>query len=190
MDQVCCGLISSDNTYDVAVKISCMAILLSASCKSQIQAGGLLADVKMNITTSKKTITQTKKILPLVVEITNTSGNVIYVLNFADFATDCLSVFQLVIEKNGQKKISPVGLLKKMRKPQARDYKKLKSGETLSFKYDLDMSLLVDDEKQLGQKNNDFGMYKIQVIFNDHFLIKKKTVSRLESNTIEATYIL
>lgn len=172
------------------LKISCMAILLSASCKSQIQAGGSLADVKMNITTSKKTITQTEKILPLVVEITNTSGNEIYVLNFADFATDSLSVFQLVIEKNGKKKISPSGLLKKRRKPQASDYKKLKSGETLSFKFDLDMSLLVDDEKHLGQKNNDFGTYKIQVFFNDRFLIKKKAVSLLVSNTIEAAYIL
>jgi hypothetical protein len=167
-----------------------MAILLSASCKGQMQTGGLSSDVKMNINASKNTITQSEKTLPLVVEITNTSDNDIFVLNFADFATDSLSVFQLIIEKNGKKKISPAGLLKKIRKPQARDYKKLKSGETLSFKYDLDMSLLVDDEKHLGQKNNDFGTYKIQVVFHDRFLIKKKTVSCLESNTIEATYIL
>lgn len=165
-------------------------ILLSSSCKGQIQAGGLSSDVKMNINAPKNTITQTEKTLPLVVEITNTSGNDIFVLNFADFATDSLSVFHLVIEKNGKKKISPAGLLKKRRKPQASDYKKLKSGETLSFKYDLDMTLLVDDEKYLGQKNNDFGTYKIQVVFNDRFLIKKKTVSHLESNTIEVAYIL
>jgi len=167
-----------------------MALLLSASCKSQIQAGASLADVKMYITSSKKSITQTEKFLPLVVEITNTSSDEIYVLNFADFATDTLSVFQVVIEKNGRKKISPSGLLKKRRKPQASDYKKLKSGETLSFKYDLDMSLLVDDDKHLGQRNNEFGTYEIQVVLNDRFLIKKKAVSKLVSNTIETAYIL
>lgn len=172
------------------LKISCIATLLSVSCRSQMQAGSSLADVKMNITNSKNTITQTEKVLPLVVEITNTSGNDIAILNFADFATDNLSVFQLVIEKNGKKKISPAGLLEKRRKLQANDYKILKSGETLSFKYDLDMSLLVDDEKHLGQKNNDYGTYKIQIVFNDRFLIKKHAVSHLESNAIEVVYIL
>ena len=164
-------------------------MLLLASCRSQMQVCSSLADVKMNITTLKDTITQTKKVLPLVVEITNTSGNDIAILNFADFSTDSLSVFQLVIEKGGMKKLSPAGLLVKRRKLQASDYKKLKSGETLSFKYNLDMSLLVDDEKHLGQKNNDFGAYRIKAIYNDRYRKMRKSAHRFESNVLEALYV-
>jgi len=145
-------------------------------------------DIKMRIITSRSVITQTEKILPLTVEIRNNSNNEITILDFADFSTDSLSVFQFLINKNGRRKISPVGLLKKRRIPRASDYKKIKSGGTLSFEFNLDLSLLVDDEKHFGEENNDFGTYTIEVIFKDRFLIKKNAIKQLKSNQIEIVY--
>lgn len=111
-------------------------------------------------------------------------------MNFPDFATDSLSIFQLIIEKNGKRKISPDGFLKKRRMPKAGDYKKLRAGEIISYRYDLDMRLLVDNTEHFGKENTDYGRYKIFIIFHDHFLIKKSAIDYLKSNIVEIEYVL
>lgn len=172
------------------LKILCISIILAACCKQQLPTGNISNMVEMNISASKTTINSAEKTLLLFVVITNSSENDIFVLNFPDFSTDSSNVFEVVIEKDGKKKVSPTGLLKKRRIPRKSDYKKLKPGEMLSFRYPLDLALLANDEKHLGQMNTDFGIYKIRVVFVDHFIIVKKAVKHLKSNTIEVKYIL
>lgn len=171
------------------IKIACILLML-VLFKGQMQTCHDTSYVKMEIRTSKNKITQSEKILPLIVEIENKSSREISILPLPDFSTDSSSVFQLIVERNGKKRISPEGLLKKKRIPKASDYKNLKQGEKLLIKCNLDLSSLVDEYKYLGQKNLDFGKYNIQVLFRDHFMIKSKAVKYLQSNIIEIEYIL
>ena len=73
--------------------------------------------------------------------------------------------------------------------PNNGDYTTLEPNGSLFLKYSLDLRSLTDSYSSIGKKkNNDFGIYSIQVRYTDDFLLKKNAITKLESNTVKVTY--
>ncbi len=173
----------------IILQLFCSLILIDA-CK--IFSKSQNTEIKMLLSVQKNKVSASEeRILNLSLTIKNNSQKEVWILNFPEFSTEKNSVFQLMIKKDNQLKISPENLLNKKRIPKASDYKRLKPHETLCISYGLDLTKLVDDYENIrGDKmNTDFGKYVIQVHFADNYLIKKGAIKNLTSNRIEVTYI-
>jgi len=182
------GLTFLGNDMYLLFNFFCSLLLFTSCNNSILHEVSTNASIVMNLSANTTKISQSEKTVTLLINIKNTSTDCCYILNFPEFSTYEHTVFQLIIEKNKQRKISADNLLDKKRIPKANDYKKLLPGESLTFKYKLDFSLLADEIKKLGQTNVDFGIYKIKILFTDKLLIKKQAINLLESNIIEIEY--
>lgn len=58
------------------LKLSCITMLIPALCKETLKGGGRSSpEMEMNISTPINTLNHTMNTLPLVIDITNTSGS-------------------------------------------------------------------------------------------------------------------
>jgi hypothetical protein len=160
-------------------------ILLFYSCvTSHINQDKVL----MRLSVDSENFSPSNDTVKLTATIFNNSSEKVNILNFPDFSTDVRNIFYLLIEKDSRVKLSTDNFFDRKRLPRKSDYIKLVAGDSLTLNYNLRLSSLVDDYKELTKQNDDFGEYAIHVKFNDEYLLKKNAVKTLISNTVIVQY--
>lgn len=144
---------------------------------------------KIELKSDKVSVKSGEEVLELTVQIVNTMECRISVLDFPDFSSENKSIYKLEFLKDSTLMILPKNLFEKRRRPTRQDYVHLKPGEKLELKFKLNMVELVRDYEFIGDKNKNYGIYKIRVIYHDDYKLYRSAINSLESKMIDVEFI-